>query len=253
MRRTAKVMMATAVMVPLSATAALAATFYGTPYGDDLYGTNYADTIYGYGGADLIYGYGGADTLYGGNETGWGDKILGGIGDDRVFGNNGNDALYGESGNDRVDGGYGDDLVQGGYGYDTLSGGPGADQINAQEGQKDVINVCGGEYGDVVYYDRGLDVFQGSASSAQQGPAAGTNTTPTTTLSADEASKTNKEVKLVAEKKPPKGLFEHTGKVLVDHKGKEKCVSEKALKGHIEDGATIVNPAECSNAEEGRR
>lgn len=132
-----------------------------------------------------------------------------------------------------------------------MSGGPGIDQINAQEGQKDVINVCGGEYGDVVYYDRGLDVFQGCASSSQQGTAAGTNTT-TTTLTADEASKANKEVKLAAEK-PPKGLFEHTGKVLVDHKGKEKCVSEKALKGHIENGATIVNPAECSNAEEGRR
>ena len=135
-------------------------------------------------------------------------------------------------------------MVQGGYGYDTLSGGLGIDQINAQESQKDIINVCGSEYGDVVYYDRGIDVFQGCILPQ------GTSNTNTTALTTSEASKA--KVKLVAEK-PPKGLFEHTGKVLVEHKGKEKCVPEKALKGHIEDGATIVNPAECSNAEEGRR
>ena len=240
MRRTAKVMAATAVMVPLSATAALAATFYGTNYGDDLYGTNYADTIDGYGGADLIYGYGGADTLYGGNEAGWGDKILGGYGDDRVFGQNGNDALYGDSGNDRVDGGYGDDLVQGGYGYDTLSGGPGADQINAQEGQKDTINVCNA-YGDTVYYDRGLDVLQGCVSA--QGTSAA--------MSAEEAIESGK-VKLRAEK-PPKGLFEHTGKVVVEHKGKEMVVAEKELKGHTKHGDHIIDPTGRSGAEEGQR
>lgn len=245
MRRTAKVMVATAVMVPLSATAALAATLYGTNYGDGLYGTNYADTIHGYGGADLVYGYGGADVLYGGNETGWGDKILGGTANDRVYGQNGDDALYGDNGDDRVDGGYGDDLVQGGYGYDTLSGGPGVDQINAREGQKDVINVCGGEYGDVVYYDRGLDVLQGCAT--PQGTAA----RESSGLSADEAIKAGK-VKLSTQQ-PPKGLFEHSGKVLVEHKGKETCVAEKALKGHLGDGAKVVNPAGCSGAEQGRR
>ena len=240
MRRTAKVVVATALMVPLSATAALAATIPGGPYGDALYGTNYADTIYGYGGADLIYGYGGADTLYGGNEYGWGDKILGGYGDDRVYGENGDDALYGDSGNDRVYGGYGDDLVQGGYGYDTLSGGPGADQINAQEGQKDTINVCGGEYGDVVYYDRGIDVLQGCVSA--QGTA---------TMSAEEAIESGK-VKLRTEK-PPKGLFEHTGKVLVEHKGKEMVVAEKELKGHMAHGDHILDPTGRAAAGEGRR
>ena len=245
MRRTAKVMVATAVMVPLSATAALAATFYGTNYGDALYGTNYADTIYGYGGADLVYGYGGADVLYGGDESGWGDKILGGSSDDRLFGQNGDDALYGEGNNDRVDGGYGDDLVQGGYGYDTLSGGPGADQINAQEGQKDTINVCGGEYGDVVYYDRGLDVLQGCVSPQ------GTASTQSAGMSADEAIEAGK-VKLVAQK-PPKGLFEHTGKVLVEHKGKELLVAEKELKGHMGHGDHILDPTGRSGAEEGRR
>ena len=240
MKRTAKVMMATAVMVPLSATAALAATFYGTPYGDALYGTDYADTIYGYAGADLVYGYGGNDTLYGGDEAGWGDKILGGSGDDRVFGNNGDDALYGEGNNDRVDGGYGDDLVQGGYGYDTLSGGPGADQINAQEGQKDTINVCGSVSGDVVYYDRGLDVLVGCVS--PQGTAS-----TSTAMSAEEAIEAGK-VKLVAEK-PPKGLFEHTGKVVVEHKGKEMVVAEKELEGHMKHGDHIIDPTGRAGAE----
>ncbi|MDP9440105.1 MAG: hypothetical protein M3P49_15425 [Actinomycetota bacterium] len=243
MKRTAKVVVATALMVPLSATAALAATMIGgTPYGDALYGTPYADTIYGYGGADLIYGYGGNDSLYGGNESGFGDKILGGYGDDRVFGQNGDDALYGEGGNDRVDGGYGDDLVQGGYGYDTLSGGPGADRINAREGQKDTINVCGSGYGDVVYYDRGLDVLVGCPSA--QG-------TQTTALTAEEAIEAGK-VKLVAAK-PPKGVFEHTGKVLIEQDGKEKLVAEKELKKHVKDGAKIVDPTGRAGAEGAQR
>ncbi len=235
------------MMLALTAGTASAATMYGTVYGDALYGTSYTDYLYGYGGADLIYGYGGADYLYGGNEDTWGDKILGGNGNDRIYGESGDDALYGDSGSDQVYGGYGNDLVQGGYGQDTLSGGPGADQINAQEGEKDIINVCGSEAGDIVYYDK-LDVFQGCTYSAQG--TADTNTT--TTLSADEASSEVKEVKLVAEK-PPKGVFEHTGKVLVENKGKEKCVSEKAVKAETKAGATIVNPTECSNSEEGRR
>ena len=240
MRRFMTIAALSMLMLTLTATAALAATIHGTPYGDALYGTRYADTIYGYGGADLIYGYGGNDTLYGGNEVGWGDKILGGYGDDRVFGQNGNDALYGDSGNDRVDGGYGDDLVQGGYGYDTLSGGPGADQINAQEGQKDTINVCNA-YGDTVYYDRGLDVLQGCVSA--QGTSA--------TMSAEEAIESGK-VKLKAEK-PPKGLFEHTGKVLVEHKGKELVVAEKEVKGHMSHGDRILDPTGRADAGEGRR
>ena len=245
MKRAAKVMVTTALMVPLSATAALAATFYGTPYGDALYGTHYADTVYGYGGADSIYGYGGNDLLYGGNEYGWGDKVLGGYGDDRVYGQNGEDALYGDSGNDRVDGGSHDDLVQGGYGYDTMSGGPGADQINAREGQKDTISVCGSSYGDVVYYDRGLDVLVGCAS------AQGTASKESAAMSAEEAIKAGK-VKLVAEK-PPKGLFEHTGKVLIEHKGKELVIAEKDLKAHTKHGDKILDPTGRAGAEEGRR
>ena len=80
----------------------------------------------------------------------------------------GHDVLYGERGDDEVRGGYGADLVAGGYGEDTLDGGPGADEIDARDGQKDTIAIRFGE-GDVVYYDKEVDVFvvpaspQGSA------------------------------------------------------------------------------------------
>jgi Ca2+-binding RTX toxin-like protein len=140
-----------------------------------------------------------------------------------------------------VYGGSGDDLIVGGYGNDTLSGGPGADQINAQDGQKDTIVFCAGEY-DAVYYDRGLDVLQGCI--APQGTA-GKDTGLT-------AGETSKATTLSAEQ-PPEGLFEHSGKVLVEHEDKELCLPEKELKGHLKHGDEILNPAGCSSAEQGRR
>ena len=244
MRRITTTAILSMMMLALTANAASAATKYGTNYGDALYGTNYADTIYGYGGADLIYGYGGNDTLYGGNEYGWGDKILGGTSDDRIYGQNGDDALYGEGNNDLLVGGYGDDLLVGGYGYDTLNAGPGADKINAQDGQRDTIDLCGSGAYDVVYYDRGLDVLLGCV--YPQGTAS-----ESTSLSAAEAEKST-EAKLRTEK-APKGIFEHTGKVLVEHKGKELLVAEKELKGHMAHGDHILDPTGRASAEEGRR
>ena len=241
MRRTAKVTVAAALMVPLSATAALAATIHGTNYGDSLYGTNYADTIYGYGGADSAYGYGGADVLYGGNESGWGDKLVGGAANDRVYGQGGNDGLYGEAGNDAVYGGYGNDTVVGGYGNDVISGGgPEGDTVNARDGQRDTVLICNSGY-DTIYYDRGLDVFQGCAS------AQGTAAKESASMTADEAIEAGK-VKLIAEN-PPKGLFEHTGKVLVEHKGKKLLVAEKELKDHMGHGDHILDPMGRAGAE----
>ena len=205
------------MMLALTASTASAATIPGGPYGDYLPGTNYADTIYGYGGADLIKGYGG------------------------------NDALYGDSGNDKVYGGYGDDLVQGGYGYDFLDGGPGADRINAQDGQKDTIVIRSGEY-DVVYYDRGLDVLQ-----SQMYPQ-GTSARENAGMSVEEAIKAGKVKVDLRTEKPPKGLFEHTGKVLVEHKGKEMVVAEKEVKAHMAHGDHIIDPTGRAGAEqEGRR
>ncbi|QIN80087.1 hypothetical protein GBA65_17925 [Rubrobacter marinus] len=240
MRRISTMAVLSVLMVALTATAAYAVTKRGTNYGDALYGTNYADTVYGYGGADLIKGYGGKDVLYGGNEAGWGDKILGGTADDRILGQNGHDALYGEANNDRLDGGYGDDLIVGGTGQDTLKAGPGADKINAQDGQRDVVELCGSGPYDVVYYDAGLDVLVGCIS--PQGTAR--ESAGMSAAEAREATETD-----LSAQKPPEGLFEHTGKVLVEHKGKELLVSEKDLKGHAGHGDRILDPTGRSDPE----
>ena len=245
MRRMMMVLSVAALMVALTASAAFAAvincpngsdgTCFGTAVGDGMYGTPGVDTIYGFGGADLMRGYGSADTLYGGNESGWGDKILGGAAKDRVLGQGGDDGLFGQNGNDQVNGGYGNDIVVGGPGRDILSGGPGSDEVNAQDGQRDTILICGSER-DRIYYDRGLDVLKGCL--VAQGTAS---------LSASEVSEGGK-VKL-STKQPPERLVEHTGKVLVKHEGEERCVADKELKDHLKHGDEIVNATGCSGAE----
>ena len=231
MRRTMLLMAATALALLVASGVALAATIncpnasggycYGTNVGDALYGTFKVDRMYGYGGADLMYGYGRGDYMYGGDESGWGDKMLGGRGADRMNGEGGDDALYGGNGNDTINGGGGDDLVQGDNGNDTLRTGTGVNRVNAQDGQRDWI-ICGNP-SDLVYYDRGLDVLEGCGGSG------------------------------LVELPPPDEVFEPKGKVLVSHKGdKELCVPEGALKGHLKHGDEILNPQGCSNAEEGR-
>jgi hypothetical protein len=212
----------------------------GTNRGEVLRGTPQADTIYAKGGADLVYGYRGADLVYGGNETGWGDKVLGGDAKDRLIGQKGHDALYGEGGDDRVYGSRGDDLVAGGSGTDYLDGGPGADEINARDGQKDTIDIRFGE-GDVVYYDRELDVLLvpvEGLGAADEG----------SDLTATEAAK--KGVGLSAQA-PPEGLFKPASKVLVEHRGERMLVAEEGLAEHLGHGDEIVDPTGRA-AEEGR-
>ena len=119
---------------------------YGTSVGDGMYGTANVDRMYGQGGADLMYGYGSGDYMYGGDESGLGDKMLGG------------------NGNDTIGGGPGRDIVQGDYGNDTLNTGTGSDRVNAQDGQRDFITCIDGA-NDIVYHDPGLDVLQGCAGS----------------------------------------------------------------------------------------
>lgn len=238
MRRMVMMLSVAALMVALSAGAALASGGlefrYGTNAGEALYGTPGADAIDALGGADLVYGYGGGDLLLGGNESGWGDKILGGGGRDTLDGQAGDDALYGQAGSDKLVGRAGNDRVVGSLGSDTLNGGPGNDLINARDGEKDTIVFCISE--DTVYYDKNLDILRDSCVSPQG----------TASLSASQ-----EEGALVA-KQPPKDLFEHTGKVLVEHKGTEKCVAEKALKGHLKHGDELVNAIGCSSDEQGR-
>ena len=237
MKRMIMMVMVAMLLAVLSAGTALAESdpaIRGTNAGDALYGTSIADTIYGFGGADLIYGYADRDVLYGGNESGWGDKILGGGSADRILGQAGNDALYGQSGNDIINGGYGKDTLVGGYGSDLLNGGPGFDQINAQDGQKDTIVVCGNE-NDEIYYDKGIDALRYC-----EAATSGARVAASATTTDDEANLTTQA--------PPKGIFENTGKVLVEHKGKEQCVSEKDLEGHLDHGDALINPSGCARA-----
>jgi hypothetical protein len=235
-----KVVAASVAMVVVGSGAAFAATIPGTDAGEALNGTRQVDKIYGYGGADLLYGYAGADSLYGGNEAGWGDRILGGSGGDRLLGQDGHDALYGERGNDELRGGYRDDLLAGGPGEDVLDGGLGADEIDARDGQKDTISIRFGE-GDVVYYDKGLDVLQAPASSRE---AASKSTGVTAAEAAD------KEVELSTQR-PPRCIFEPSGEILVEHEGEKLLVTEGALEAHLKHSDRILDPTGRA-AEEGR-
>jgi hypothetical protein len=224
-----KVAAASLAMVVVGSGAALAATIPGTNAGEVLRGTDRADTIHGYGGADLIYGYGERDTVWGGNEAGKGDKVLGGTAADRLIGQQGHDALYGEGGSDTLEGQYGDDLLVGGTGEDTLNAGPGADRVNAQDGRRDVIDLTGSGPNDVVYYDRGIDEFvTSSVEPVGEGASA-----------AEAARTTGAEL---SASKPPEGLFAHTGKVLVEHKGEELLVTEKQVEAHTAHGDEILDP-----------
>jgi Ca2+-binding RTX toxin-like protein len=234
MRKATTIAATMALAVALSAGAASADLKRGTNVGEVLNGTPRADTIYALGGADVVRGYAERDVLYGGKEAGFGDKIEGGTFADRILGQDGDDALYGERGDDEVRGGYRDDLVSGGSGNDTLDGGPGSDEINARDGEKDTIVIRSGE-GDVVYYDKGLDVLVAPASPLG-----------TADLSAAEA---NEKAELLA-KRPPQGLFEPSGRVLVEHKGEELMVPEKGLEAHLGHGDEILDPTGRAAQEE---
>ena len=231
MRKATTIAATMALAVALSASAASADLKRGTNAGEVLNGTLRADTIYALSGADLVRGYSERDVLYGGNEVGFGDKIKGGTFADRIYGQDGRDALYGERGDDEVRGGYRNDLVSGGPGNDNLDGGPGADEINARDGQKDTIVIRFGE-GDVVYYDEKLDVLE----------------VPVEGLGPVEASD---EVELSAQR-PPQGLFEPNGKVLVRHGGERVLLAEKDLEAHLGHGDQIVDLTGRATVEEGR-
>jgi Ca2+-binding RTX toxin-like protein len=233
MRKATTIAATMALAVFLSAGAASADLKRGTDAGEVLNGTPRADTIYALGGADLVRGYSERDVLYGGNEAGFGDKIEGGTFADRIYGQDGRDGLYGERGDDQVRGGYRNDLVSGGSGNDTLDGGPGSDEINARDGERDTIVIRSGE-GDVVYYDKGIDVLVAPASA--QGSARLT------------ALESGEKAELLAQR-PPKGLFEPSGKILVEHEGERVLVSERALEGHLGHGDEMIDPTGRADAE----
>ena len=99
-----------------------------------------------------------------------------------------------------------------------MTTGAGSDRVNAQDGQRDRI-ICT-DASERVFYDAGLDVLEGCG---EEG------------VSVDPV-------------RPPDGLFEDNGKVLIKHhKGKKKlCVPEAALKGHLRHGDQILDWSGCS-------
>jgi len=59
--------------------------------------------------------------------------------------------------------------------------------------------------------------------------------------SAERTTSGTGKTELVA-KRPPEGLFGHTGKVLVEHGGEELLIPEGELKGHLGHGDGIIDP-----------
>jgi Ca2+-binding RTX toxin-like protein len=119
MGQMAKVLILAALIMVLSAGAALAAStlvITGTASGERIKGTEVAETIYGLGGSD---------------------EITDGLGTDRVYGGKGKDNLIGYGGDTSLDhfyGGSGDDIIQPGDRpavKDVVRCGPGTDTVYA--------------------------------------------------------------------------------------------------------------------------
>jgi Ca2+-binding RTX toxin-like protein len=111
----------------------------GSALGDTLEGGGSADTLRGGLGRDGIYGFGGNDVIQGGDETGDGDILAGGAGEDQVFGGAGHDVIYGEAGADQLFGEAGVDLLYVDAQDTLVSGGADADYLA-------VADVAGGSW-----------------------------------------------------------------------------------------------------------
>ena len=94
---------------------------------EDLRGSGFGDLLVGTIGDNLLIGGGGSDGLYGSA----GDDVLdGGDGNDRLDGGGGADLIRGGDGNDRLEGGFGNDVLEGGRGADTVIGNGNFDSIS---------------------------------------------------------------------------------------------------------------------------
>lgn len=210
MRRTMLLMATTALVVLVACGAALAASVK-CPTNPDGY-------CYGTNRGDSLSGTPGIDRMYG---YAGADLMYGYGGADFMYGGSEQglgDKMLGGTGADLVNGQAGDDLIDGGPGEDTLNTGTGSDRVNAQDGEKDTITCQGPN--DLVYYDKGLDVLQGCSTSG------------------------------LIELPPPEGFFEADTKALVEHKGKELCLPEKAVKGHLKHGDEVLNWTGCSEEQQ---
>jgi Ca2+-binding RTX toxin-like protein len=127
-------------------------TVFGEAGDDRIDGDAGADKLNGDAGRDYITGGADADTIRGGDETGAGDRWLGGDG--------GNDMVYGEAGDDRMDGGAGTDALYGGTGRDYLTG---AAEVDALYGGEGYDALLGGDGNDVLSGGAGTDGLYGGA------------------------------------------------------------------------------------------
>jgi hypothetical protein len=172
---------------------------------------------YGTNSGDALYGTSNVDREYG---YGGSDLMNGYGGSDFMYGGNETglgDKMRGGAGADLVNGQGGNDLINGGPGRDTLRTGTGSDRVEAKDGEKDTI-ICDGS--DAVSYDVGLDELQGCAPGLGELP-------------------------------PTDRPFDPDTKVLVEHKeGKELCLPEAALKGHMKHGDEVLDWTGCTEEEE---
>jgi Ca2+-binding RTX toxin-like protein len=129
MKRAMLTLTAGILLLALTATAALAATFFGTDGRDEFLGTPRADQMYAKGGDDVAQGAGGRDLIYGG------------YGDDRLTGDGGDDSLYDRRGSDHIYGNGGDDHIDTRDGQrDRVNCGPGRDTFTADK--IDAVRNC---------------------------------------------------------------------------------------------------------------
>ncbi len=115
-------------------------------------------------------------TVFGAMDTGGGDTLRGGLGDDFLIGGNGDemldggpgfDIIFGLEGDDTLHGGKGDDVLAGWEGDDTLHGGDGDDGLGGNEGDDTLHGgegddiISGGDDGtDSVYGEEGDDTIR---------------------------------------------------------------------------------------------
>jgi len=127
------------------------------------------------------------------------DVLYGSDGNNRLEGRGGGDGLYGWTGDDQLFGGDGDDVLQGGTGADLLDGGAGVDKVDYLDATsgvrvdlgligpqdtgatgfdtiRNVENIRGSTFSDVLRGDSGANVFEGGGGQDEIDGAAGYDT-----------------------------------------------------------------------------
>ena len=169
-KRLPSVVVLSALLVALFASAALAvnvinctgsSTCEGTPNADEIFGTDRPETILADSGSDAVSALDGPDDVVASTGN---DEADGGLGRDRVSGGSGDDqqdasaamlgtGLLGNGGSDRVSGGPGADDVTGGGGRDRMYGNDDNDILDSVDGLRDYVVDCGPGR-DIAFVDR---------------------------------------------------------------------------------------------------